>query len=93
MSTGGSETVAMVAGVLLSRWLGMRGLPAVICISVSVLGAILMIALPQSNPNGPFTGYCLVFWFPVGQMLMIPWMQSMVAGHTKRAYVVPNRMN
>ncbi|KAK4688138.1 MFS transporter, ACS family, allantoate permease, partial [Tremellales sp. Uapishka_1] len=85
MSTGVSETVAMIVGVLLSRRLKMRSVPAIICISIAVLGSILMIALPEHNKAGRFTGYCLIFWWAVGQMLFIPWMQSMIAGHTKRA--------
>ncbi|KAK8861778.1 hypothetical protein IAR55_002601 [Kwoniella newhampshirensis] len=85
MSTGASETVAMIAGILLSRRMKQRGLPAVICIGVSIVGAIMMIAIPAAQKNARFAGYCLVFWFPVGQMLFIPWFQSMIAGHTKRA--------
>ncbi|WWC69761.1 uncharacterized protein I206_103704 [Kwoniella pini CBS 10737] len=83
MSTGVSETVAMIAAVLLSRKLKMRALPAIICISVAIIGAILMVG--THNKNAQFTGYCLVFWWATGQMMFIPLMQSMVAGHTKRS--------
>ncbi|RXK42008.1 hypothetical protein M231_00729 [Tremella mesenterica] len=80
MSTGGSETVAMAVGVLLSRWWKMR---AICCICVAIVGAGLMVG--AHNKNVQFGGYCLIFWVPVGQMLFVPWMQSMVAGHTKRS--------
>ncbi|WVQ79791.1 hypothetical protein IAT38_001891 [Cryptococcus sp. DSM 104549] len=85
MSTGVSETVAMIVGIMLSRWMKQRCLPAIICISVSVVGAIMMIAIPEEQKNARFAGYCLVFWFAVGQMLFIPMFQSMISGHTKRA--------
>ncbi|WVW83469.1 hypothetical protein I302_105490 [Kwoniella bestiolae CBS 10118] len=83
MSTGASETVAMAVAVILSRKMKMRVLPAIICIGVAIVGAAMMVG--SHNRNAQLGGYCLVFWWATGQMLFIPLMQSMVAGHTKRS--------
>ncbi|WVQ79793.1 hypothetical protein IAT38_001893 [Cryptococcus sp. DSM 104549] len=85
MSTGVSETMAFIVAIMLSRWTKQRCLPAVMCISVSIMGAIMMIAVPEEQKHTRFAGYCLVFWFACGQMLFVPMFQSMVSGHTKRA--------
>lgn len=56
MSTGGSEAVAMFIGVMLSRWTKMRGIPASICIAVSVCGAAMMVGIPLAERNARYAG-------------------------------------
>ena len=60
MSTGGSETVAMITAILLSRWTGMRVVPAVLCMCVSIAGAAVMVGLPVHLINARFAGYVMV---------------------------------
>ena len=68
MSTGGCETVAMLIGVVLSRWTKMRGVPAALCILVAIIGAVMMVAIPLPERNARYAGYVLVFFWPVGQV-------------------------
>jgi len=72
MSTGGGETVAMFIGVVLSRWTKMRGVPASICIAISVCGAAMMVGIPLVERNARYAGYVLVFFYPVGQVSTLP---------------------
>lgn len=50
----------MLTAVLLSRWMGMRAIPAVICMVVSVTGAAMMIGIPDHLVNARFTGEHIV---------------------------------
>lgn len=85
MATGGSE----VLGMWLCTWLAFRirsrFWPALIGISVGIAGAAVMLGLPLGERVGRLIGLCFLYWFPIGMMLFIPWIQSMAAGATKRA--------
>ena len=50
----------MITAILLSRWTGMRVVPAVLCMCVSIAGAAMMVGLPVHLINARFAGYVMV---------------------------------
>ena len=84
MSTGASEIVAIVIGVWINRRFKSRFAPAIFVTLVAIVGAIIMIAPPESQRNTRYAGYVLMFFWPIAAVYFLAWMASMVAGHTKR---------
>lgn len=63
MSTGASEIVAVALGIGLAVATKSRMYPAIASQMVAIVGAGLMVGLPESNQVGRMSGYAVMFFY------------------------------
>ncbi|KAL8280703.1 hypothetical protein RQP46_007026 [Phenoliferia psychrophenolica] len=59
MTTGGAEFVAVCSTIMMYRLSCYRVVPAMVCMTISVVGASMMVGLPTTMINARFAGYAL----------------------------------
>lgn len=84
---GAVEIVALVLSGYLGPRLKNRILVSIPGLGVAMLGMILIIALPVSQPVGRLIGYYLTQAFPTGFVALLSMLSSNVAGYTKKTTV------
>lgn len=82
MSTGLAEIVAIVLGVIVTRYSGTRVIPGVFSFIVAIVGGAMLIGVNDKITK--LAGYNLIFFFPVASPLLYSWLSSAVAGTTKK---------
>lgn len=63
MAPGATELVSLTIAVGIALLTKSRMVPAVLCELVAIVGASLMVGLPESNRVGRFSGYTVFFFF------------------------------
>ena len=71
--------VILVWGVLSQRY-ACRIIGGIICLLTAMIGVILMVVLPLSNPVGRLVGYYLTMTIPAGEAAVLSLIASNVAG-------------
>lgn len=84
MAPGAFEVVAVYFGAWLSYKTKTRVIPGVLMYMVAVVGGTMMIAIPASAKAARFTGFVIVYAYPVASPFLYSWLSSSVSGTTKR---------
>lgn len=82
MSTGGSEIVALMLGIVIAHYSGTRAVPGVFSFLVAIVGGILL--LTNGDKVTLVAAYNLIFFFPVASPLVYSWLSSCLGGTTKK---------
>lgn len=82
MSTGGSEIVAVMLGVVIAHLTGTRLVPGVFSYLVAMVGGIMLLTVKDQVTQ--VAAYNLVFFFPVATPLVYSWLSSCLGGTTKK---------
>ena len=78
--SGAIEIVVLLGWAYVARAYGNRILWSVLGLAISLLGSILLVALPPSNSAGRLTGFYLAQFFVVGIVACLSLIASNVAG-------------
>ena len=84
---GAVEVVFLIACGWAGDKYGYRVLISMIGLCTAMLGMILIVALPLSNPNGRLAGYYLTQASPTPFVALLSLISSNVAGYTKKTTV------
>ncbi|KAJ9483193.1 hypothetical protein VN97_g10219 [Penicillium thymicola] len=88
MPTGAAQLLfVIVSAVLCSTFHNIRTLTMMALALISLLGMVLMYALPDSNQAGRMAGFCLSLAFSANMSLAMSLITSNVRGLTQRAVV------
>ncbi|EST09991.1 Major facilitator superfamily [Kalmanozyma brasiliensis GHG001] len=84
MAPGAMEVVAVAFGAWLSYKTRSRVIPGVLMYLLAVVGGTMMIAIPASANAARFTGFVIVYTYPVASPHFYAFIGSSVSGTTKR---------
>ncbi|KAH8649204.1 MFS transporter [Xylariales sp. PMI_506] len=85
MPAGGYEFVALVAVTwACGKFSNARTWCILPCLLISLLGTLLMFALPYENKAGLLAGYYIIYAYPVAYLLLLALVTANTAGHTKK---------
>ncbi|ETS63626.1 hypothetical protein PaG_01925 [Moesziomyces aphidis] len=84
MAPGALEVVAVYFGAWLAFATGTRVIPGVLMYMLAVVGGTMMIAIPAHAKAARFTGYVIVYCYPVASPFFYSWLSSSVSGTSKR---------
>lgn len=84
---GAVEVVALIFCGWLGDRIGNRILVSMIGLSLALLGIILIVALPLSNPSGRLAGYYLTQASPTPFVAILSLIATNVAGYTKKTTI------
>lgn len=88
MPTGAAQLIfVIVSAILCSSFPNIRTLTMMVLSLTSLLGMVLMYALPDSNQAGRMAGFCLSLAFSANMPLAMSLITSNVRGLTKRAVI------
>lgn len=82
MSTGASEIVAIMLGILIAHLSRTRAVPGVFSFIVAMIGGILLLTVKDKVTQ--VAAYNLIFFFPVASPLVYSWLSSCIGGTTKK---------
>ncbi|TVY80879.1 putative transporter [Lachnellula suecica] len=85
--SGAVEIAVLLGWAYTTRYFGNRILWAVLGLVISMVGAILLVALPLGNNKGRLAGFYLAQFFVVAIVAIISLIASNVAGYTKKVTV------
>ncbi|KZF21427.1 MFS transporter [Xylona heveae TC161] len=85
--SGAMEVISLILCGYLGDRFGQRILVSTIGLIVSIIGMILIVALPLSNNGGRLAGYYLTGWCPTPFVALLSLISTNVAGYTKKTTV------
>ncbi|GAC95519.1 allantoate transporter [Pseudozyma hubeiensis SY62] len=84
MAPGAMEVVAVYFGAWMSYKTRTRVIPGVFMYLIAIVGGCMMIAIPPAAKAARFTGFVLVYAYPVASPFLYSWLSGSVSGTTKR---------
>ncbi|KAF2102184.1 membrane transporter [Rhizodiscina lignyota] len=84
---GAVEVVALIANGFLGDYTKNRILISIIGMLVSLVGMILIIAVPAEHPGGRLAGYYMTQSSPTGFVCLLSLISTNVAGYTKKTTI------
>lgn len=84
MAPGAMEVVAVYFGAWLSYKTRTRVIPGVLMFAFAIVGGCMMIAVPAAHKAVRFTGFVIVYCYPVASPFLYSWLSGSVSGTTKR---------
>jgi len=84
---GAVEVVSLIASGFLGDYFGQRILVSCVGLCISIIGMILVIAVPAAHPAGRLVGYYLTQASPTAFVALLSLIASNVAGYTKKTTV------
>ena len=85
--SGAIQVVTLLCWAYTTHLFGNRISSGLVAFCISLLGSILLVALPSSNSVGRLVGFYLAQFFVVGLVACISLIASNVAGYTKKTTV------
>ncbi|TKY90603.1 hypothetical protein EX895_000601 [Sporisorium graminicola] len=84
MAPGAMEVVAVYFGAWLSYKTHTRVIPGVLMYLLAIVGGVMMIAIPPHAKAARYTGFVIVYAYPVASPYLYSWLSGSVSGTTKR---------
>lgn len=84
ISVGGSEFIAYWLGAFIFELTDRRIVTIMFGLIFSLIGTIMMIAIPEVKKSSRMAGLCLTYFYNVAMPLFYSWQSGSVAGATKR---------
>ncbi|KAH9907175.1 MFS transporter [Xylariomycetidae sp. FL2044] len=85
MPAGAFEfVIVLVITWACSKYQNARTWSILVALLISLLGSLLMLALPYDNKAGLLSGYYIIYAYPIGYLLLLALITANTAGHTKK---------